>query len=98
MRGGLSFHPLVLSPIIDLFILSLPGWQFLKTIERSGLGVLSPHNVRRRPPLFSFTLFSFALQFLKTIKRSGLGVAAFYGLRYFDDGSERPDFVLNQAG
>lgn len=35
-------------------------------------------------------------QFLKTIKRSGLGVAAFHGLRYFDDGSERPDFILNQ--
>lgn len=35
-------------------------------------------------------------QFLKTIKRSGLGTAAFYGLRYYDDGSERPDFVLNQ--
>ncbi|KAG1676640.1 hypothetical protein FOA52_008770 [Chlamydomonas sp. UWO 241] len=37
-------------------------------------------------------------QFLKTIKRSGLGSAAFYGLRYFEDGTERPDFVLNQAG
>jgi 3-isopropylmalate/(R)-2-methylmalate dehydratase small subunit len=36
--------------------------------------------------------------FLKTIKRSGLGTALFNGLRYFDDGSERPDFVLNQAG
>jgi 3-isopropylmalate/(R)-2-methylmalate dehydratase small subunit len=35
-------------------------------------------------------------QFLKTIKRSGLGVAAFHGLRYFEDGSERPDFILNQ--
>ncbi|GAX77305.1 hypothetical protein CEUSTIGMA_g4751.t1 [Chlamydomonas eustigma] len=35
-------------------------------------------------------------QFLKTIKRSGLGGAAFYGLRYFDDGSERQDFILNQ--
>ena len=29
-------------------------------------------------------------------KRSGLGVAAFHGLRYFEDGSERPDFILNQ--
>jgi len=37
-------------------------------------------------------------QFLKTIKRSGLGSAAFHGLRYLDDGSERPDFVLNQEG
>ena len=35
-------------------------------------------------------------QFLKTIKRSGLGKALFFEKRYFDDGSERPDFVLNQ--
>ncbi len=35
-------------------------------------------------------------RFLKTIKRSGLGVHAFSGLRYNDDGSEKPDFVLNQ--
>jgi len=35
-------------------------------------------------------------QFLKTIKRSGLGVHAFSELRYFDDGSENPDFVLNK--
>lgn len=34
-------------------------------------------------------------QFLKTIKRSGLGVNAFNDMRYNDDGSERPDFVLN---
>jgi len=36
-------------------------------------------------------------QFLKTIKRSGLGVSAFFDLRYHEDGSERDDFVLNQA-
>jgi 3-isopropylmalate/(R)-2-methylmalate dehydratase small subunit len=36
-------------------------------------------------------------QFLKTIKRTGLGKALFFEKRYFDDGSERPDFVLNQA-
>jgi 3-isopropylmalate/(R)-2-methylmalate dehydratase small subunit len=36
-------------------------------------------------------------QFLKTIKRSGLGKALFFEMRYRDDGSERPDFVLNQA-
>jgi len=36
-------------------------------------------------------------QFLKTIKRSGLGKAAFNNMRYLDDGSERPDFVLNQG-
>jgi 3-isopropylmalate/(R)-2-methylmalate dehydratase small subunit len=36
-------------------------------------------------------------RFLKTIKRSGLGVHLFSGLRYEDDGAEKPDFVLNQA-
>ncbi len=35
-------------------------------------------------------------QFLKTIKRTGLGSALFYALRFNDDGSEKPDFVLNQ--
>ncbi len=35
-------------------------------------------------------------RFLKTIKRSGLGVSLFSSLRYNDDGSEKPDFVLNQ--
>lgn len=35
-------------------------------------------------------------QFLKTIKRTGLGSALFYSLRYNEDGSERPDFVLNK--
>lgn len=35
-------------------------------------------------------------QFLKTIKRTGLGVHAFHDIRYNDDGSEKPDFVLNQ--
>ena len=35
-------------------------------------------------------------QFLKTIKRSGLGVHAFSEMRYNADGSENPDFVLNQ--
>src|SRR6218665_34616 len=35
-------------------------------------------------------------QYLKTIKRTGLGVALFSELRYKDDGSENPDFVLNQ--
>ena len=35
-------------------------------------------------------------QFLKTIKRTGLGSAAFHELRYKSDGSENPDFVLNQ--
>ena len=34
-------------------------------------------------------------QFLKTIKRTGLGTALFYDLRYNEDGSEKPDFVLN---
>lgn len=35
-------------------------------------------------------------QFLKTIKRTGLGTALFYALRYNDDGTEKPDFVLNK--
>jgi len=35
-------------------------------------------------------------QFLKTIKREGLGVHLFDEMRYLDDGSENPDFVLNQ--
>ena len=34
-------------------------------------------------------------QFLKTIKRTGLGSALFYPLRFNDDGSEKPGFVLN---
>jgi len=34
--------------------------------------------------------------FLKTIKRSGLGVNLFDEMRYLDDGSENPDFVLNK--
>lgn len=35
-------------------------------------------------------------QFLKTIKRTGLGIHAFSEMRYLDDGSENPDFVLNK--
>lgn len=35
-------------------------------------------------------------QFLKTIKRTGLGNALFHPLRYNEDGSENPDFVLNK--
>lgn len=35
-------------------------------------------------------------QFLKTIKRTGLGKALFDPLRYNEDGSEIPDFVLNK--
>lgn len=35
-------------------------------------------------------------QFLKTIKRTGLGTALFHALRYNDDGSDNPDFVLNK--
>jgi 3-isopropylmalate/(R)-2-methylmalate dehydratase small subunit len=35
-------------------------------------------------------------QFLKTIKRTGLGVNLFEEMRYRDDGSENPDFVLNK--
>jgi len=35
-------------------------------------------------------------QYLKTIKRTGLGKGLFSELRYKEDGSENPDFVLNQ--
>jgi len=35
-------------------------------------------------------------QFLKTIKRSGLGKNLFDEMRYNQDGSEKPNFVLNQ--
>ena len=34
--------------------------------------------------------------YLKTIKRTGLGKGLFAELRYRDDGSENPDFVLNK--
>ncbi len=36
-------------------------------------------------------------QFLKTIKRSGLGKNLFYEMRYDEDGSENPDFILNKT-
>ena len=35
-------------------------------------------------------------QFLKTIARSGLGKSLFFEMRYADDGTELPDFVLNR--
>ena len=35
-------------------------------------------------------------RFLKTIARTGLGKSLFANLRYNEDGSENPDFVLNQ--
>jgi 3-isopropylmalate/(R)-2-methylmalate dehydratase small subunit len=35
-------------------------------------------------------------QYLKTIKRTGLGKGLFSEKRYRDDGSENPEFVLNQ--
>ena len=35
-------------------------------------------------------------QYLKTIKRTGLGQGLFAELRYREDGSEEPDFVLNR--
>jgi len=34
--------------------------------------------------------------YLKTIKRTGLGKGLFAEMRYLDDGSENPDFVLNK--
>ena len=35
-------------------------------------------------------------QYLKTIKRTGLGAGLFAEMRYLDDGSANPDFVLNK--
>ena len=35
-------------------------------------------------------------QYLKTLKRTGLAKGLFSELRYMDDGSENPDFVLNK--
>ncbi|MFG1479215.1 3-isopropylmalate dehydratase small subunit [Xanthobacter sp. V4C-4] len=35
-------------------------------------------------------------QYLKTIKRTGLGTGLFSEMRYMEDGTENPDFVLNQ--
>ena len=35
-------------------------------------------------------------QFLKTIARTGLGKHIFQDMRYLDDGSDNPDFVLNK--
>ncbi len=35
-------------------------------------------------------------QFLKTIQRTGLGKSLFFEMRYNEDGSENPDFVLNR--
>jgi len=35
-------------------------------------------------------------QYLKTIKRTGLGAGLFSEMRYRDDGSPNPDFVLNK--
>jgi 3-isopropylmalate/(R)-2-methylmalate dehydratase small subunit len=35
-------------------------------------------------------------QYLKTIKRTGLGAGLFFELRFNEDGSENPDFVLNK--
>jgi 3-isopropylmalate/(R)-2-methylmalate dehydratase small subunit len=36
-------------------------------------------------------------QFLKTIQRTGLGKCLFNDMRFMPDGSERPEFVLNQT-
>ena len=36
-------------------------------------------------------------QFLKTIKRTGLGKNLFFELRYNEDGTDKPEFILNQS-
>ncbi len=35
-------------------------------------------------------------QYLKTISRDGLGKGLFHSMRYNDDGSDNPDFILNK--
>ena len=35
-------------------------------------------------------------QYLKTISRDGLGKGLFHSMRYNDDGTDNPDFVLNK--
>jgi 3-isopropylmalate/(R)-2-methylmalate dehydratase small subunit len=35
-------------------------------------------------------------KYLKTIRRTGLGKSLFAEMRYREDGSENPDFILNQ--
>lgn len=35
-------------------------------------------------------------QYLTTIERTGLGKGLFHEMRYFKDGSENPDFILNK--
>ena len=37
-------------------------------------------------------------QFLKTIKRTGLGANLFTEMRYLENGSENPEFILNKSG
>ena len=37
-----------------------------------------------------------AARFLKTIARTGLGKNLFHAMRFNDEGTEKPDFVLNQ--
>ena len=36
-------------------------------------------------------------QFLKTIKRTGLGANLFTEMRYLENGSENPEFILNKS-
>tara|TARA_B100000676_G_scaffold21825_1_gene18853 strand:+ start:379 stop:987 length:609 start_codon:yes stop_codon:yes gene_type:complete len=36
-------------------------------------------------------------QFLKRVERTGFGEFLFYDWRYLEDGSENPDFILNQT-
>lgn len=37
-------------------------------------------------------------QYLKTIKRTGLGTALFAEMRYHEDGTPNPEFILNKPG
>jgi 3-isopropylmalate/(R)-2-methylmalate dehydratase small subunit len=57
----------------------------------SSTGVAAPLEIRNVD-----TDMIIPKQYLKTIKRTGLGSGLFAEMRYKDDGSENPDFVLNK--
>src|SRR5690606_36733026 len=54
-------------------------------------GVAAPHEIVNVD-----TDMIIPKQYLKTIRRTGLGVGLFAEMRYREDGSENPDFVLNK--
>jgi 3-isopropylmalate/(R)-2-methylmalate dehydratase small subunit len=65
----------------------------LRTMQKftSLIGVAAPLDIRNVD-----TDMIIPKQYLKTIKRTGLGSGLFAEMRYKEDGSENPDFVLNK--